>query len=154
RGSDRRPLWPDGFVGSISHSDLFCAAVAGRTDRYAGIGIDIDIDEAVSAPIRQMICRADEDDGFVHVEGRSIDATKLIFVVKEALFKAYYPASRNFLDFHDVRIVISAHAGVFEAEIVRLTGPSLSGRRHYGGRFSRIGNHLVAAVAIMHDQTT
>ena len=28
--ADRTPVWPEGVVGSISHSDLSCAVLAGR----------------------------------------------------------------------------------------------------------------------------
>jgi 4'-phosphopantetheinyl transferase EntD len=32
-GRDRAPVWPEGVVGSISHSDAFCLAAVARSDR-------------------------------------------------------------------------------------------------------------------------
>jgi hypothetical protein len=37
---------------------------------------------------------------------------------------------------------------MFQAEIVRPDAPSLAGRRRFDGRFTWIGRHLMAAVAI------
>jgi 4'-phosphopantetheinyl transferase EntD len=40
-GADRRPVWPKGYVGSISRSDRLCAAVVSRADQYAGLSVSI-----------------------------------------------------------------------------------------------------------------
>ena len=39
---DRSPRWPDGLVGSITHTDTYCAAAVARADDIAGIGIDVE----------------------------------------------------------------------------------------------------------------
>ncbi|MBW2215557.1 MAG: hypothetical protein JRF48_14335 [Deltaproteobacteria bacterium] len=31
RGEDRAPIWPPGFVGTITHTDTWCAAAVART---------------------------------------------------------------------------------------------------------------------------
>jgi 4'-phosphopantetheinyl transferase EntD len=147
-GRDRQPHWPRGYIGSISHSDRWCVAVAGRDDRYVGIGVDIDSDAAIDAPLRERICRFDEEDGPLQMDGRAIDKTKAIFVLKEAVYKAYYPGTFRFLDFHDIRVTLVPPRGLFHAEIVGSDIPSLAGRRHFSGHFGCFDRHLVAAVAI------
>ena len=147
-GADRRPNWPSGYIGSISHSSVWCTAVVGRDQRYVGIGVDIESDEPLDSPVRENICRRDEPTGVVDIHGHAIDSAKLIFVLKEAAYKAYHPGTSSFLDFHDLRITIAAPRGMFQAEIVRPGAPSLAGRRRFGGRFTWIGQHLLAAVAI------
>jgi enterobactin synthetase component D len=39
---DRVPRWPEGFVGTISHSGSLCVALVGRARDLFGIGIDIE----------------------------------------------------------------------------------------------------------------
>ena len=43
-GSDRRPIWPAGYIGSITHtrksSRGFCAAAVARAEEWSAIGID------------------------------------------------------------------------------------------------------------------
>src|SRR5437867_13394741 len=39
-GQDRRPVWPQGVVGSITHTDSFCAAVVARKGPLRAIGLD------------------------------------------------------------------------------------------------------------------
>src|SRR5258707_403796 len=47
-GTDRAPRWPDGFVGSITHTASRAAAAVARLEDFAGIGIDIEIVSRIS----------------------------------------------------------------------------------------------------------
>ena len=58
--ADRRPIWPRGFIGSISHCDHLCAAIVGRSAAYLGLGIDIDDDTPLEDAMRDIICRHDK----------------------------------------------------------------------------------------------
>jgi enterobactin synthetase component D len=40
-GTHREPVWPDGVVGSISHTRSLAAAAVARRERCAGVGIDL-----------------------------------------------------------------------------------------------------------------
>src|SRR5689334_3062733 len=42
RSSDGAPVWPDGFVGAISHTRQVALAVAGRREDYVGLGVDVE----------------------------------------------------------------------------------------------------------------
>ena len=42
-GQDRAPLWPDGFVGSISHARGVCAAVAASRADAASLSLDVEL---------------------------------------------------------------------------------------------------------------
>src|SRR5262249_37950297 len=39
-GPDRAPLWPDGVVGSITHTDSYRAAAVARAEQLCSVGID------------------------------------------------------------------------------------------------------------------
>jgi 4'-phosphopantetheinyl transferase EntD len=141
-GSDRSAVWPEGFVGSISHSRRLCAAIAARSNRYAGLGLDLEDDAPIDDEgVRAQICRPEEArDG--------VDRTKLLFVIKEAVFKAYYPESGAFLEFADVSVTLDPARRSFVAALVRPELPRLAGRAAFAGGFRCVDGHIIAAVAI------
>jgi 4'-phosphopantetheinyl transferase EntD len=51
-GDDRRPVWPAGYIGSITHtrkaSRGFCAAAVARDDEWRAIGIDAEFSGTVA----------------------------------------------------------------------------------------------------------
>jgi 4'-phosphopantetheinyl transferase EntD len=103
--SDRRPLWPAGIVGSITHTDGFCAAAAARTERLTALGIDTERAEAVGAELRPSICTPAE---LVWIEGlpaaERTSAATLIFCAKEAFYKCQYPETLQWAGFHDLEV--------------------------------------------------
>jgi 4'-phosphopantetheinyl transferase EntD len=103
---DRAPIWPDGVVGSITHTgDLAAAAVAWVAD-IAGLGIDSEqiVDPAAARDIAD-ICMVDEATLFKPAHGRSFcEFCTFVFSAKEAVFKCLFPLTRKFLEFSDVRI--------------------------------------------------
>ncbi len=59
---DRQPDWPPAMVGSITHTDGLCAAVAGPSAHFAGLGVDSEIAGEVKRKIWPRICVAGEID--------------------------------------------------------------------------------------------
>jgi 4'-phosphopantetheinyl transferase EntD len=106
-GQDRCPIWPAGYVGSISHSQNWTLAVAASSKHLRGIGIDT---EVCLAPDAHEIVRPEVG---TELEWRLLDecvaepawATTLLFSAKEAYFKLWYPVTRQFLNFEDVQLV-------------------------------------------------
>ena len=145
--ADRRPLWPEGIVGSISHSDHFAAAICARTDDFVGLGIDIEPATPLAPGLAEAICRPEER----ALEAPGIeDAAKLVFVIKEAFYKAYYPATRQFLDFPDARVVLGDANG-FVVSLTDPDHPALAGRRTIAGRWAMAEGHLIAVAALTRD---
>jgi len=103
---DRAPIWPDGVVGSITHTDDFAAAAVAWAADIAAIGIDSEqiIDSATARDIAD-ICMVDEMSLFSVAHGRSFcEFCTFVFSAKEAVFKCLFPITRKFLEFSDVRI--------------------------------------------------
>jgi enterobactin synthetase component D len=103
---DRAPIWPDGVVGSITHTDDFAAAAVAWAADIAGLGIDSEqiIDPAAARDIAE-ICMVDEATLFKPADGRSFcEFCTFVFSAKEAVFKCLFPLTRKFLEFSDVRI--------------------------------------------------
>src|SRR5258708_35969592 len=103
---DRAPIWPDGVVGSITHTGDFAAAGVAWAADIAALGIDSEqiIDPAAARDIAD-ICMVDEATLFKAAHGRSFcEFCTFVFSAKEAVFKCLFPLTRKFLEFSDVRI--------------------------------------------------
>jgi 4'-phosphopantetheinyl transferase EntD len=144
--SDRVPRWPKGFVGTISHAGGLCIALVGCARDLVGIGVDIEATKRLQPGLTRLICRPDEID--LDETGDTVDPTLLRFVAKEAFYKAYFPTTRAFLGFQDVRVTVDPTSTRFEARLMQLTSPSLCGARAFMGSFATLGSHVVAVAWI------
>ncbi len=115
-GPQRDPLWPESVVGSITHTDTFCAAAVASKRAYRGVGIDVEPDEPLSDELTDSICHPDElvTLGPQFASGM---VTRLIFSAKEAFYKCQYPLTRAFLDFKDMRTKLHSD-GTFHTRVV------------------------------------
>lgn len=90
RQSNGAPLWPDGVVGSITHTSGYAAALAADASRFSGAGLDAERVGAVSPDIWPTLFGAGERGYLERLEGedRALCAT-LFFCAKEACYKAW-----------------------------------------------------------------
>ncbi|WP_456856740.1 4'-phosphopantetheinyl transferase family protein [Bradyrhizobium sp. USDA 4501] len=142
---DRAPLWPPGAVGSISHSSSNCGAVAGASTDVLALGLDIEDEGPLGADLLPIICTPAEMERAEWSSSRF--GPKLIFAIKEAVYKSYAPATGHFLDFQDVSVTTDDQSGVFEAEIVNSERPMSFGNRTINGIYLPfVGGILALAV--------
>ena len=144
RDNDRLPIWPKDVVGCISHKrDLCVAAVASSRDS-AGIGLDIELDEAVRPGLERLIGRPAErlwiDAAGPTESGRRCRA---IFSAKEAVYKAFYPRVRKAWSFTDVEITIDFHREEFVARL-----PKSAGQSRVNGRILRRQGWILTSVEL------
>ncbi|RRI01495.1 4'-phosphopantetheinyl transferase superfamily protein [Mesorhizobium tamadayense] len=101
------PIWPPGVVGSLAHHDRVAAAAIAGTKRIAALGIDIEPNEPLPEGLIELIATPNEQRMYdLHLLKR-----RDLFVLKEAVYKAYFPRYNQFLEFQDVEIDISARLG-------------------------------------------
>lgn len=106
-GETREPLWPVGFVGSISHCDGVCAVAVAESNRFSGIGIDLERTGRIDDRIAETVCTPDERRQLETLESPSHrQRLSLLFSAKESVFKALFPLTRQLLEFHDVALAI------------------------------------------------
>jgi 4'-phosphopantetheinyl transferase EntD len=110
------PVWPEGIVGSLAHdATVAVAAMAARAD-FQSIGVDIEPAEPLTPDLLDIVATATEREG-IHddpLRGR------LLFSIKEAVYKAVYPLDRTFLDHHDVEVSLAdGTATVRSGRVVR-----------------------------------
>ena len=115
-GSQREPLWPSDVGGSIAHSwNIYGAGrVAVAVTPQQSVGIDLEPDQPLPADVLEFI-RGKGDDW-----GRGYPA-RLGFSAKEAFYKAIFPLTGRFLDFHEVAVRIDANT--LEAQLLVAAPP-------------------------------
>ncbi len=105
-GEDRRPLWPEGFTGSITHTDQFCAAVVAPEREQRALGVDTERAERVKPDLWPRICGPEMAFLIDLPESQRPLAATLIFCIKEAFYKCQYAITREYIGFDDARVEI------------------------------------------------
>jgi enterobactin synthetase component D len=105
RGPVGEPLWPEGWIGSISHTDRVAFAVAMPSHSGAGIGIDSEeiVDSSGMSDIRSVCCTALERERWFDGTDDEWVATA-IFSAKESFYKAIHRHVKRFVDFDEVEV--------------------------------------------------
>jgi 4'-phosphopantetheinyl transferase EntD len=103
-GGHREPVWPPGFIGSITHCQLYCAAAVGRRSEFVGIGIDAELNRRLDDSILKQIASPSEWD-LMKTGNRVIHTSgQLLFSAKESVFKAWFCIYEKWLGFDEVFI--------------------------------------------------
>lgn len=134
-GPLRAPVWPAGFVGSITHAAGIAAAAVAPASRTRALGIDI---ERIIGPgdverLAPTLARPDE---------LAVAPLTALFAAKEALFKALAPRVGRYFDFLDVAAVSATSLRL----LVDLSAEFPAGTT-FAARFAAVPeNWMVAAV--------
>jgi 4'-phosphopantetheinyl transferase EntD len=151
RGEDRSPTWPEGFVGSITHTRArdrgWCGAAVARAAGVRAVGIDAEFDEPLEPKLYERVLTPGERSRLTELpEAERGRYAKLVFSAKESVYKCQYPLSRTFLEFKDVEISVET-GGAFRAVLRKDAGPLSSGHV-FEGRYTRAGG-LVATGLVL-----
>lgn len=109
-GPDRRPVWPPGVIGSITHTAGLCGAAVARCGDLLSLGLDAQAIGEVDEEIWPSICTHGELARLIALApGARQKAAALVFTAKEAFFKAHFEITAAAADFTDV--VVRASGG-------------------------------------------
>jgi 4'-phosphopantetheinyl transferase EntD len=108
------PVWPGGIVGSLAHDSKVAIAAMAAQPEFQSVGIDIEPAEPLAPDLLSIVATAKERDRIDDDPFRG----RLLFSVKEAIYKAVYPLDRTFLDHHDVEVSLADGAAVIRHERV------------------------------------
>ena len=143
---DGAPRWPAGVVGSMTHCAGYRAAVVARSRELCGVGIDAEPHAAMPDTALDLILR-DEERARLSALARAhpdLHWDRILFCAKEAVYKAWFPLTRRWLDFADVSMTVHL-GGTFWARLLvrgpRVAGVDLDG---FSGRWV-VGRGLVVA---------
>lgn len=149
-GPDREPVWPPGFLGSITHCEGLVAAIASRTEGARSLGLDAEPLEPLPPEVLPLIARPRERKTALSAPMRGADPGKVLFSVKESIYKAAFPLTRSYLDFLDVELTLRPEEGRFTASAV---GPPLSDLPDMAtlrGRFA-VTSEFVVSISSFHN---
>ena len=156
-GEYRQPLWPDTVVGSISHSDLYCAVAVAPGSLLGGIGIDVEPYEDLDADVADVVLTDAEYraitglDKLQRQSGREpmgSKAHKLIFSIKEAVYKCCYPRVRAFIDFKQCNVSLDVESCSYQAVIDCLNYKGQQVHLEIHGRWLIESDHIFAGAQI------
>lgn len=144
-GPAGEPLWPEGVVGSITHCEGYRACAVASADEVLTIGIDAEPDLALPASVLGRIAAPREreqlDELVRSAPGPHWD--RLLFTIKESLFKAWFPLTGRRLGLAELAVAIDP-AGGFSA---RLPAAASSEPDRLDGRWLAERGLLAAATA-------
>jgi 4'-phosphopantetheinyl transferase EntD len=117
------PQWPAGVVGSMTHCPDFSAAAVVPARDVTAIGIDAEVDASLPDGILDLIALPDEAAVVRDLCRRrpEIHWDRLLFSIKESVYKAWSPLSGSWLDFHEARVTFHPCRQSF---VVQLLGAS------------------------------
>lgn len=105
RLDDGSVQWPDGIIGSISHTDSWAVAAVAVSAMSQAVALGVDLE-----PIRKM------DNGVISLIATPAEQIEIkdqaspawhataLFSMKESIYKCLRPAYGRFIEFHDVQI--------------------------------------------------
>ena len=116
RAGSGAPIWPEGVVGSLAHDCRVALAAVAAQGEVIGLGVDVEPAEPLPADMLDLVATSRER---ARLGGDTLRG-RLLFVAKEAVYKALHPLDGIFLEHHDVEIDFEArratapHARVLE----------------------------------------
>jgi 4'-phosphopantetheinyl transferase EntD len=150
-GRFRDPVWPFGYVGSITHCQGFCAAAVARSvsannsSAIRGVGLDSEPSVPLPNELAGVICSEDEVAWMAKQRGHGMPWDRLFFCAKESAYKCLFPTTHRFLEFRDIQVQFNPENGSFD-----VTMPSLfASPSHLSGRYATRDNVLLAATTWM-----
>ena len=149
RGEHREPLWPDGFVGTISHAGPYAAAAVAAADLFLGIGLDMEYADPIEGRLIESICRTEEIDRANGNESIGQHA-KLLFSIKESIYKCLWPLIREFIDFTEIEVQLVADSDQYKA-IAHTAKCNAAPVSRLSGRYCRHGKLILTSAYISKD---
>lgn len=136
--TDGAPRWPVGVVGSMTHCSGYRAAAVARATDLRGVGLDAEPHAPLPDAVHELVVGSDEQEPLALLAQSHPEVCwdRLLFCVKEAVFKAWFPLTRQWLDFTDVSTTLDPD-GTFTARLQ-------DGSADFAGRWT-VGRGLVVA---------
>ncbi|WP_129667024.1 4'-phosphopantetheinyl transferase family protein [Phytoactinopolyspora endophytica] len=149
RGEGGAPVWPASVVGSMTHCDGYRASAVAWERDVITIGIDAEPAQRLPADVLEAIALPQERAALSRLAEAwsAFYWDRLLFCAKEAVYKAWFPLTERWLDFHDA-LIEPRLDGTFTARLL-IPGPALGAHAVTGflGRWLARDGLLLAAVS-------
>lgn len=149
RQPDRSPRWPNGTVGSISHSHGLCWAAAALTSDYRALGIDLELIRCLTPEVRSVILTNQDLAHVAQLRERDPHCPweLIMFSAKESTYKVWQPLTSRWLGYQDAHITILPERGEFTVSILDRPPPDLS---TLCGTYSHYADFVCSSIALTH----
>jgi 4'-phosphopantetheinyl transferase EntD len=152
KGDKGQPCWPDGVVGSLTHTQGYRGAVVGRTSAVRSVGIDAEPHGVLPDGVLNAISLPAERHEIGALPG-GLYWDRILFCAKEATYKVWFPLTERWLGFEDAHITFgvdtSGVTGTFVSRILidpaARSGPPLN---ELAGRWSVGGGLVLTAIVL------
>lgn len=143
---DRAPIWPEGFIGSITHTHTWCAVAMARSNEVRAVGIDVERDLPLEEKLWDSVCTPRDLEWLRSLpEERRPHAGKELFSAKECAYKAQYLITRKFLGFQAMSVVVEGDT--WTATMEQEAGELAVGRE-LRGTLRRLPGLIATAIVI------
>lgn len=151
-GDRGAPRWPNGIVGSMTHCTGYSAAAVAPSAVVACLGVDAEPNAPLPDSVLGVISLPDESAMVVSLLGCSpeIHWDRLLFSIKESVYKCWFPLTGAWLGFDQARITIEPDRGTFQAQLL-VPGPLVDGTQltSFGGLWKATTELLFTAIAVV-----
>ena len=114
------PIWPEGVIGSITHTENFIGAVVESSDNLRGIGIDTEKILGPQSVVMVESLVATDEEKRKSLSFDPFEYFTLIYSAKESIFKCLNPIIQKYIEFHDVTIeTVSFDSKVFTFRLLK-----------------------------------
>ncbi|MEG3162878.1 4'-phosphopantetheinyl transferase superfamily protein [Sphingomonas sp. LB2R24] len=151
RSANGAPIWPSGYVGSITHSQGICCAVAASALEVEAVGIDAELLTTLDLDVVRMICRPNEMENIAALSDPNDGLWPLLtFSAKEAFYKCFSSITDHFLEFRDVSVrfctLEPGKRGTFSITIEAPAVPNFGLAQRVFGSWCRTESYVFTAV--------
>lgn len=150
-GPKGEPLWPPGIVGSITHCDGYRACAIAPAGELITIGVDAEPDLPLPDGLLSDIALHEERELLRDLARRAPGTSwdRLLFSIKESIYKAWFPLAERWLGFEDAIVAIDWERQSFSARLL-VPGPLVDGRelRSFHGSWLAAEDLVMAAIAL------
>lgn len=126
-GEQREPIWPAGIVGSMTHCAGYRAAAVAQAIDMHSIGIDAEPHGPLPDGVLEAVTISEELPRIAALTAAdpTVHWDRMLFCAKEAVYKAWFPLTRRWLDFAQASVTLNSD-GCFHADLL-VPGPRLAG---------------------------
>lgn len=146
-GERGAPGWPEGVVGSMTHCEGFRGCAVARAADLHTIGLDAEPAAPLPDGVLDAISLPEERAGLRRL-GPGAPWDRLLFSAKESVYKAWFPLTRRFLQFHEARVELDPDGG-FTATLLVAPPNTVAGRlTGFTGRWTCHDGLVITAIAV------
>ncbi len=148
-GENRQPIFPDGIIGTISHTDEVAMCAVASSNIYSNLGIDIEhwFTHKVANDVKSIVVNREEQSLLLDTDYDFLKLITIAFSVKESLFKAIYKEVGRYFGFEAARIVdIDPKRQKVVLMLTETLSPTMTAERYFECCFRTSEQHVFTMV--------